>query len=78
MPWGAMWALLDSRATGYREGATGRVRAHTAASTSTATSSAASAEAAAAATSRAPLHRVLRGNELREALSSAARTSDLN
>eukprot|EP00965_Chrysotila_dentata_P261614 6214315-Pleurochrysis_carterae.AAC.2 len=34
--------------------------------------------AASAATSTAPLHRKLRGNELRQALSSATQTSDLN
>eukprot|EP00965_Chrysotila_dentata_P162960 5381455-Pleurochrysis_carterae.AAC.1 len=74
-----MWELLDSRAVGYREGAASKVGDPGAACSSAASSSGAAAPAAAAATSTAQLRSTLRGNELRQALSSsAARTSDIN
>eukprot|EP00965_Chrysotila_dentata_P229181 6197030-Pleurochrysis_carterae.AAC.1 len=72
-----MWEMLDSRAVGYREGASSRLPNQAASTSAVAASSsmgtaAAAAAAAHAATSQAPLRSTLRGNELREALSSSA------
>eukprot|EP00965_Chrysotila_dentata_P109294 3612410-Pleurochrysis_carterae.AAC.1 len=71
--WSAMWEMLDSRATGYRETTAEEGARHAAAA-----SAPVAAAQAAASTSTAPLRRELRGNALRQALSTAVRTSDMN
>eukprot|EP00965_Chrysotila_dentata_P184131 6079756-Pleurochrysis_carterae.AAC.1 len=74
-----MWELLDSRATGYREATTEeRDAALRTLYPSLAAAPSSTIEQEVPSTSVAPMRQELRGNALRQALSSAARTSDMN
>eukprot|EP00965_Chrysotila_dentata_P135383 4476040-Pleurochrysis_carterae.AAC.1 len=87
MSWSAMWEMLESRAVGFRENARSGLApsASASANSSLPFSSGAAAIAGApahaaesASSNAAPLRSELRGNALRQALSTAARASDLN
>eukprot|EP00965_Chrysotila_dentata_P240563 6203786-Pleurochrysis_carterae.AAC.1 len=68
--WSAMWGMLDARAAGYRGGSP--------TADSVPAAAAEAALSAAASSSSAPLRSELRGNGLRQTLSTATRASDLN
>eukprot|EP00965_Chrysotila_dentata_P109821 3629073-Pleurochrysis_carterae.AAC.1 len=72
MSWSASWKLLDSRGSGHRH-----CRSQNAPVPVSSTSSTAR-ESLPSTSSSAPLRKELKGNALRQALSSAARASDLN